>query len=272
MNALEIVNDHEAAPGEARARLDVLLVYEDLSTALRARQAFEQVRRQIEIDAEVDLWRFDLFREPALLEWAATDAAKADIVFLSAHGQGELPGTANLWLEQWFERRDGGPCALVVLPDTPAGDTAAANQRWEALRAAAVAAGVDMFLHAAEARQPERQSTLDETRLRPETRGALAEGILHGVERHSYRHPGGGNGGVEGEERGGGSGEIDARRIRRDFPEFKDQAKVIAGFGQAQLVKYADGSHDLRGGSREDRIAAREWISMFWHEAVVTEA
>jgi hypothetical protein len=26
---------------------------------------------------------------------------------------------------------------------------------------------------------------------------------------------------------------------------------------------------ELKGGSKEDRLAAYEWISLFWHEAVV---
>ena len=55
------------------------------------------------------------------------------------------------------------------------------------------------------------------------------------------------------------------------FPWFKDEGEVIASFGQAQLVKYLDGKCELRRGSKEDRLAAREWISLFWHGAVVRE-
>lgn len=47
-------------------------------------------------------------------------------------------------------------------------------------------------------------------------------------------------------------------------------AKVIAVFGEAELVKQADGRFELRGGSRADFIAAQEWISLFLHEAVCT--
>jgi hypothetical protein len=31
------------------------------------------------------------------------------------------------------------------------------------------------------------------------------------------------------------------------------------------------GKTELRGGSKEDKLAAQEWISLFWHEAVVRE-
>jgi hypothetical protein len=50
---------------------------------------------------------------------------------------------------------------------------------------------------------------------------------------------------------------------------FKDEGEVIASWGEAQLIKYLDGKLGLKGGSKEDRLAAHEWISLFWHEAVV---
>jgi hypothetical protein len=53
------------------------------------------------------------------------------------------------------------------------------------------------------------------------------------------------------------------------FPPFKDEGEVVAAWGQAQLIKYLDGKTELKGGSKEDRLAAQEWISLFWHEAVV---
>ena len=55
----------------------------------------------------------------------------------------------------------------------------------------------------------------------------------------------------------------------RFFPPFKDEGEVVAIFGQAQLVRYLDGKVELLGGSSEDFTQAKEWISMFWHEAVV---
>jgi hypothetical protein len=46
-------------------------------------------------------------------------------------------------------------------------------------------------------------------------------------------------------------------------------AEVIARFGKAALIKEPGGSWQLKGGSEEDRLSAREWISLFLHEAVV---
>jgi hypothetical protein len=53
------------------------------------------------------------------------------------------------------------------------------------------------------------------------------------------------------------------------FPWLRDEGEVIAAFGQAQVVRYLDGKCELRRGSKEDRLAAKEWISLFWHEVVV---
>ncbi len=46
-------------------------------------------------------------------------------------------------------------------------------------------------------------------------------------------------------------------------------SEVIARFGKAALIKQPNGSWQLQGGSDEDRLCAREWISLFQHEAVV---
>jgi len=50
---------------------------------------------------------------------------------------------------------------------------------------------------------------------------------------------------------------------------FKDEGEVVAAWGEAQLIRYLDGRTELRGGSKDERLAAQEWISLFWHEAVV---
>jgi hypothetical protein len=55
------------------------------------------------------------------------------------------------------------------------------------------------------------------------------------------------------------------------FPPFRDEGEMIASWGQARLIKYLDGKLELKGGSKEDRIEAREWISMFLTDAVVRE-
>jgi hypothetical protein len=54
-------------------------------------------------------------------------------------------------------------------------------------------------------------------------------------------------------------------------PPFKDEGEAMARWGEAHLSEYLDGKLVLKGGSNEDRISAREWISMFLNDAVVRE-
>lgn len=44
--------------------------------------------------------------------------------------------------------------------------------------------------------------------------------------------------------------------------------RVVTHFGQARLIMLPDASMELRGGYSADRTAAKEWISLFMHEAV----
>jgi hypothetical protein len=55
------------------------------------------------------------------------------------------------------------------------------------------------------------------------------------------------------------------------FPLFKDEGELVASWGEARLIKYLNGKVELKGGSKENRIEAREWISMFLNDAVVRE-
>jgi len=59
-------------------------------------------------------------------------------------------------------------------------------------------------------------------------------------------------------------------RISRILQSLKQEGEVISRFGQATLIKTRDFKYELRGGSSEDQTAAKEWISMFMHEVVVT--
>jgi hypothetical protein len=44
--------------------------------------------------------------------------------------------------------------------------------------------------------------------------------------------------------------------------------RVIREFGEAKLVRYPDGKHELIGGSTADFAEANEWVSLFAHEIV----
>ncbi len=158
MSSRSINGGRKAAPARWMRRLNAVLVYEDFLTGLQARRALERVVNQLQLSAafDVKLWRMDLLQEPALLELTVSQAAEADIVLLALKGWGERLGTLSLWFNQWLECRGSGPCALAVLVDTSEASNAARIKELEVWRAAALAAGVDVFLQDAglSARQP----------------------------------------------------------------------------------------------------------------------
>ncbi|HRZ35129.1 MAG TPA: hypothetical protein P5534_02060 [Candidatus Paceibacterota bacterium] len=51
----------------------------------------------------------------------------------------------------------------------------------------------------------------------------------------------------------------------------QDTDEIVAVFGQAELVRRLDGKTELRGGTEQDRVAAKEWIALFWHETVLEQ-
>jgi hypothetical protein len=61
------------------------------------------------------------------------------------------------------------------------------------------------------------------------------------------------------------------KRKSEYYPPFKDEGEVMASWGEARLIEYLDAKLVLKGGSKEDRQAAHEWISMFLNDAVVRD-
>jgi len=47
------------------------------------------------------------------------------------------------------------------------------------------------------------------------------------------------------------------------------RGEVVACFGAAMLIKAPQGQWQLMGGTRADRSEARQWASLFLHEAVL---
>jgi len=55
------------------------------------------------------------------------------------------------------------------------------------------------------------------------------------------------------------------------FPVWREQGAVIGTFGRARLVKNLNGKFELRGGSKRDKLAAKEWIALFFRDVEVSE-
>jgi len=59
---------------------------------------------------------------------------------------------------------------------------------------------------------------------------------------------------------------------RHPSTKSKIQQHIVAAFGRALLVRTAPASYELHGASASDLTAAKEWVSMFLHEAVLSNS
>jgi hypothetical protein len=127
--------------------LAVLLLYEDLSTALRAKHSLDLLPLQLGADAALGtrLWRLDLLGKSMLAEQAAIEAAAADVIILSLYGRTALRPAARDWLNRWLDHKEDRPYALAALldpePAHPGGDDPVVDY----LKRFAEAAGADLF-------------------------------------------------------------------------------------------------------------------------------
>lgn len=131
---------------------EVLVVHEDSATALRAREALNNVANQLEIKIcfLISLCRFGMLEDTELAESVLQQAKRADIVFLSLHGDRELPTVIRNWLLRWLETRDFKPCALVVSLDSSTRDLLKSNSTWNFLHVITAPLEVDLLLHSSE--------------------------------------------------------------------------------------------------------------------------
>ncbi len=126
--------------------LEVMILYEDAGTALRARRLLERLpgRLRAEVGLNTKLWRLDLLGEPLLKEQAAVEAGAADVIILSIHS--ELPVSARDWLGRWLAHKENRPCAFGVLLDPEASASGATDPPAVAfVKQVTEEAGADLF-------------------------------------------------------------------------------------------------------------------------------
>lgn len=123
-----IVGGHPGGEVPIKPGLAVLLLYEDLSTALRAKHTLDLLPLQLGADAALGtrLWRLDLLGKSMLAEQAAIEAAAADVIILSLYGGSGLLPAARDWLNRWLDHKEDRPYAFAALldpePTHPGGD------------------------------------------------------------------------------------------------------------------------------------------------------
>jgi hypothetical protein len=155
----------EEAEVPVKPALEVLLLYEDLATALRAKQSLDLLPGQLGGATALGtrLWRLDLLGEPLLAEQAAIEAAAADVIVLSLHGRTALRPEARDWLSRWLHHKEDRPYALAALLDPEPALPGSDNPVVDYLKRVAEAANTDLFCGFSDAPVPAPGSSAHET-------------------------------------------------------------------------------------------------------------
>jgi hypothetical protein len=97
-----------------------VVAYEDSETGYHARNVCDYLAERLGRECRFigQMWGFDVLRIPECRELAAKAAASADVIMLSSHGAGDLPGEVKAWIELWL-RDKADSQALVALFDRP---------------------------------------------------------------------------------------------------------------------------------------------------------
>ncbi|MGD0815627.1 MAG: hypothetical protein ABSA83_18700 [Verrucomicrobiota bacterium] len=98
-------------------------------------------------------WSFALLRNALLRDFAAKDAAEAELIVLAFSGHGELPPHVKCWVETWPIRLRAGKAALVTLIRSK---QESCQQQIDYLRKMAKNRGLEFFHSQVDWRSPDR--------------------------------------------------------------------------------------------------------------------
>lgn len=112
----------KALPPERAARrvpFNVVMVYEDFDTGAKAKQVFDYIVGHMGSDCEFfsSLWPLGMLDRDQCATRAASQAARADMVILSLHGDGRPADELQTWIESWIHAETERSRALVALFD-----------------------------------------------------------------------------------------------------------------------------------------------------------
>ena len=148
-----------AAAVRSMSNQEVVIVYEDFSTGLKAKRVFDELFGNYHLN----MWEFKVLRLPALRAQAVRDATSAAMVCLAAHGEDDLPTAVKEWVDRWSGERAAHTSTLVVLVEAADAELASGTPMIESLRRAASQRGAGFFLGSIHAMNREEDSVCWET-------------------------------------------------------------------------------------------------------------
>lgn len=98
---------------ESNSAFNVLIAYQDFETGKHAKKTYDFLHKNLgrECNLTNQMWKFDVLGIPKLREIAVKDAAHADIIIISSHGDA-LPAPVIKWIESWLMQ---GTSALALV-------------------------------------------------------------------------------------------------------------------------------------------------------------
>jgi hypothetical protein len=101
------------------ATIHAVIAYQDFATGARAKHALDHIAHETGHEGEFaqTMWKFDVLRMPKLRDMAAEEAAIADLIVISAHGDDSLPAAVREWIEDAAARRGQRAGGIVLLLD-----------------------------------------------------------------------------------------------------------------------------------------------------------
>jgi len=131
---------------ETNPCFNVVIAYEDFETGKQAKRTYDFLVENLGRDCQFtnQMWKFDVLTIPKLREIACADAADADIVFISCHGD-DLPQHVKDWVESWLVVA-AQPLALVALFDCPQEEARRTRKARRYLRDAARRGNMEFFV------------------------------------------------------------------------------------------------------------------------------
>ena len=144
---------------QASRPFNVLILYDQVAAGQRAMHLFSRLGREHELQIAFQPfpWRVDFVTDPKLVELAAADALKADLIIISTTTRSDLPSAVQDWLLACLARMRGSNAAIVALSGTEEEVNQADSPWLEFLRRAAKDSGLDFFPPASAISQGEIQ-------------------------------------------------------------------------------------------------------------------
>jgi len=158
-----------------------LVAYEDATTRDRAMGICDRIVQKFWKDVGFDFswWRFDFLRDSDIIQAAAQAAARADLIFISAHATRELPSAVQTWIETWLRRRESKRGVLAALIGTEEDTLRGLTPIHVYLREAAQRANMDYLPQSMDAPLDKLDGSFETITSRAEKVTSLLDNILH---------------------------------------------------------------------------------------------